>query len=654
MKYSDLSAAAGQACDAIGCQSTAVYRIVAGKFVLAGTHGCDTVALGILRAALRSGEVEPRDTSSGLAAPIDVVRLPRCGDVAAFRLEFEEELLGIMVLIWHEAPAPLKNHSVISAFASHLGIACMNVAPRRSPGRSPLPLDGLYDLVLLTEGITGFMTGLNRIVSERLPGVRVGLMLWDEETATLQMTDGSFGADLRATSSYWVSSSDLRSNSARVFLTGQPYLTNHPRDDQAVLKEYADAFGLRRLISVSLRSGNRRVGVLHIADGLSHFGTEHLATVESFAPQVASAVELARANYALRREQRVEGDLGRLAVSIATGTYIRDALQQTLDALCVVTDTVVLALVPVGTPPIVGRQPNIDAEIESALLRRASAEPAESNQVEGTPRAGEPGSSWLFLPVQLEQERVGTLCTVRLKAQPFSSDERATLLRLGGLITLGWAAERYQQQRAELAKLHERARIADELHDNVAQLLFAGQIHLDSMLTGQLSPDDREQLARQTSAVLSRAEGAIREVIHQLEPARRDAFLDWLCRVVEDVERDFGVAIHLDVEGLKPSVLAEAGATTIEFLMAAARECLVNAVKHNVRPCRVSLSAQSVGTDRVRLTVIDDGAGLHTNTANGGGHGLVAMRRKIAQRGGTVRIRSVPSGGSQVTISVAV
>ena len=76
----------------------------------------------------------------------------------------------------------------------------------------------------------------------------------------------------------------------------------------------------------------------------------------------------------------------------------------------------------------------------------------------------------------------------------FSSDDRHLLLRFAKLTALAWATERYQQQRAELARTEERARIADDLHDDVAQMLFAAQMSLDSVLCDhpELDPPVRD------------------------------------------------------------------------------------------------------------------------------------------------------------------
>src|SRR6202022_2955938 len=96
----------------------------------------------------------------------------------------------------------------------------------------------------------------------------------------------------------------------------------------------------------------------------------------------------------------------------------------------------------------------------------------------------------------------GTLAALRVRGEPFSRDERHAMGRLANLAALAWASERYQQQRAELARLEERHRIADDLHDDVAQILFGAQLQLDQIL-------EHGELDAAVVAGISRARGLL-------------------------------------------------------------------------------------------------------------------------------------------------
>lgn len=608
----------------------------------------DVATQGMTRSRLR--EIVRNITEQSPTEPPTERVLQTCADewVHVIPLDMGHKRVGTMIAVWRDQETPKVESESVYAFTNHFASALL-LDRRRQTGSADaeLPLDLVNRIVLTTEGFASFTAALDTILHSKLPGVRSGLMLWDPSAEVLQMTEGSFGADDVLTSSYWVHPTDCSSNAARVFSTGQPFLSNHPRDDPAVLRDYAEIFDLARLITVPLDAGSERIGVLHVADHTGVFRPEDLQLVMSWAPQIAYAVKLAKARYDLRRDSQVEGVLGELAASIATGKRIKTTLQQTLERLCAVTDTELLAIVPVDAAPIVGRRHGQPVAQEQDVIEQASAHPPAGNIVSGTPRAGEPGTSLLFTPLRLGAKRAGTLCTLRLRGQPFGRSERQTYLRLGGLVSLAWAAERYQQQRAELARLQERSRIADELHDNVAQILFAAQMRLDEMET--CDEDRRPTALRETRALLSRAEGAIREVIHQLSDVPDDGPLGRLAAVVADVEHDFGIAIHMDTTDFRPHE-HDIPRRIFEVVLAGARECLVNAAKHNPPSCRIMISLRSTA-DRVSMSVVDDGKGMEPGAIRRG-HGLSALRRSVRLRGGRMTVRAVPGGGTHVRISL--
>ena len=120
-------------------------------------------------------------------------------------------------------------------------------------------------------------------------------------------------------------------------------------------------------------------------------------------------------------------------------------------------------------------------------------------------------------------------------------------MRLANLTALARATERYQQQRAELARLHERQRIAEGLHDDVAQFLFAAQLNLDGALEREGVDRSVAEGVSQSRALLVRADTTIRTVINRLSsPPAPDLALR-LASAVSDVENVFSQPIHLEI-----------------------------------------------------------------------------------------------------------
>ena len=66
----------------------------------------------------------------------------------------------------------------------------------------------------------------------------------------------------------------------------------------------------------------RKIGVLHIADKPDDFTLDDLERVLALAPRIANIVELAITLLGLRRQQRLEGVLAGVAVSVASGSSL--------------------------------------------------------------------------------------------------------------------------------------------------------------------------------------------------------------------------------------------------------------------------------------------------------------------------------------------
>jgi signal transduction histidine kinase len=311
-------------------------------------------------------------------------------------------------------------------------------------------------------------------------------------------------------------------------------------------------------------------------------------------------------------------------------------------------DASLIALVPTASAPIVWRAHDVDLTAERDLLAQARKQPPTRTEVTGPLRVGDPGSAAYHVPVSLKAQRVGTLSALRSRAEPFAPDEQSALARLSKLAALAWATERYQQQRAELARIEERRRLADDLHDDVAQILFGAQIALDSTLELTLHQQAVEGVVR-ARALVVKADEALRAVIHHLAPPPSTDLKRALGSVVVEVEEEFGLPIRLDVTDGATEHPFEVGRPVRDALLRVARESLVNAAKH-AGPCRATVRLSAGRNGRIMLAVIDDGMGM-IERSRPGHHGVESLRRTVRAQGGSFRIESNPSGGTKVIAS---
>lgn len=209
--------------------------------------------------------------------------------------------------------------------------------------------------------------------------------------------------------------------------------------------------------------------------------------------------------------------------------------------------------------------------------------------------------------------------------------------------------EELETSRAEVARLseehgaqQERERLAGEIHDTLAQG-FSSIIMLVQAAQRQRDPARHLALAVQT-AKENLAEA--RALVSALAPAPLDSasLVDAMRRIAARTGDELGLGVAFEVHGAARPLATR----TDVVLIRALQEGLANVRKHAAAgTVRVGLE---YGEQRVRLSVADDGAGFAE--AETGGYGLLTMRGRVEQAGGTVAVRSTPGAGTTLTVEV--
>ncbi len=564
----------------------------------------------------------------------------------------EGEQLGTIYAFKH-APTPFENEALIATFARQVAIALGSgrLGPPEPPRVAGANLAALDELALSAHDFGELSRAIQAAVAPLFGAEKCGVMVWDESREVLQMVTGSFGASQAVALSCQVKVLDPASNSARVFTTGRGYFCNEAREDPGIMQEYVHAFGIEKLLTTPLILGGRPIGVLHIANPESDFTVEDVRRAATLTPRVAGAVELARTLFRLRRQGRLEEILSGVAVAVASGESISAFLRPALKEVGRAVEATFLALVPDGGESLIWRHGA--TPLEAVVLDEVSRKPGMRAYVVGPEKAGDPGWAVFYAPINVAGQRAGTVAALRTRGEPFARDERRALVRLAGLAALSFATERYQQQRAELARLQERQRIADDLHDDVAQILFAAQLNLDGMLERTDEEDPHKAEVERVLGLLVRADMTIRKVISRLSNPVAPEFDQRLASVVAGVEQEFSVAIHMQLSPDATRAAESLRRSPADALIKVSREALVNAAKH-AGPCRIRIILSITGRDRERLlvTVMDDGVGRSRRARADRGHGLAALRRALDAHDGCLRVGKAPGGGTKVTASV--
>ncbi|MEZ5076832.1 MAG: GAF domain-containing protein [Solirubrobacterales bacterium] len=588
------------------------------------------------------------------AAPLagaNIVLSHGLASMLATSLEVGGERLGSLYALKRE-PSGFAQEELIRTFARQAAIALYQSAspqPRPPATDRARHLAALDELVLSAHNFAELSRAIEQAIAPFFGAEMTGVMVWDERREVLQMVGGAFGVSEQVALSCQVNILDPVSNSARVFTTGRAYYTNDAHRDPGIMQEYVSAFGIEKLMSMPLILAGRPIGVLHVANRERDFGVHDLAHADQLTPRVAGAVEIARTLFRLRRQQRLEEILSEVAVAVASGESATDFLAPALEGVGRAVEASFLAMAPAEGEPVSWRRGA--SPLEGVVLEEVRRRPGMRAYVVGPQKAGDPGWAVFYAPVQLGRQRIGTIAALRTRGEPFARDERRAIVRLASLAALSFATERYQQQRAELARLQERQRIADDLHDDVAQILFAAQLNLDAILEREPADEGIADGVERALGLLVRADTEIRKVIHRLSNPASPELDQRLAAVVAGVEQEFSVAIHMQFSQVAVAAAKELRKPLADALVKAAREALVNAAKH-AGPCRVNLQFSLTDRDRLLLTVMDDGVGATDRRDADPGHGLAAVRRSLDEHDGCLRVGRAPGGGTKVTASV--
>ena len=256
---------------------------------------------------------------------------------------------------------------------------------------------------------------------------------------------------------------------------------------------------------------------------------------------------------------------------------------------------------------------------------------------EGWPSAHPTLRDFLGVPIRDGDDTLGIIFLANKRGEGgFTVDDEVRLTLFAAHAAIALTNARLYERNRELTVIEERARLARELHDAVAQKLFSLRLTAAAALAAKDPAPELERV--QTLAKEALAE--LREVIFELRPAELagDGLAESLRKHVQVLDRVWGAgrgrrtAVRFEGEeiALPPEVEAE--------VFRIAQEALYNALRHG-DPHEVT----------VRLTpgaleIRDDGGGFDTEAGARDGLGLESMRERAASVGGSLTIESSGAG----------
>lgn len=454
---------------------------------------------------------------------------------------------------------------------------------------------------------------------------------------------------------------------------GRPYFTNDAAPHDLAPIDPAQ----RSFLVVPLRSGGAVIGTLNVGSvRTGAFAYEDVDLLEAIAAQVGGPITSARL-YA--ESQRLAAQVQRRAEQLAVLNTIARAATATLDQTYSLPEVtaqirngfgyyhVDLFLVDEETNELVlaaaagdfaqvalGYRQHINLGLVGRAARSGRVLLVDDVRTDSDYLSiAERGATRaeLVVPIVANGRPLGLINLEAPEVGAFNDEDVAVLETVADVLAGALENARLYQRAQAAAVFEERNRLARELHDSVTQQLFsmtltaqAARAHLHK--NPQRAAAQLERLQETATAALAE----MRALIFQLRPpALRDqGLVAALQQHAQAMARREGIGVTLNVVG------DDRLARGIEQpLYRIVQEALNNVFKHaNAQNVAITLEFTS---ERVRLQIVDDGQGFDlaaTPSGDGRHLGVLSMRERAAEIGGTMTIHSSLGGGTEVTVLV--
>lgn len=266
----------------------------------------------------------------------------------------------------------------------------------------------------------------------------------------------------------------------------------------------------------------------------------------------------------------------------------------------------------------------------------------------------------LWSTIKAGQTFQTTLTNRRHDGELYEEDQTITPIRdmsgeISHFVSTGRDVTQRKRTQEALKRLNqqlerEAARVANILHDEAAQFLTAAHITL-STVAHDVGPRLRERLS-EVRAHLNQVEERLREISHELHP--RIVVDLGLVDAVKFLASSFSRRTGVNVS-VAATVTHRHGTPTETILYRFVQEALNNVNRH-ARASSVTIEVID-DANCARCVVQDDGVGFDSTPFKAGtqdGFGLKLMQDRIEALGGTLSIKSVPGGGTELRASVPV
>lgn len=319
--------------------------------------------------------------------------------------------------------------------------------------------------------------------------------------------------------------------------------------------------------------------------------------------------------------------------------------------------------------------PDVSEELVS-LVAKTGRKHASFDSLSETLDNSVYGIARLYLPFFKDGKVYLVVGAERLRTTPFSERQEEFLQTVGPQLIVALENIRLTAETATLATLAERGRIARDIHDGIAQLLYMLSLNSETGLalvariagTGGNGTDTlaslKESLEKQVT-IAKQALWETRYYMFTLQPLinGNTTLAQMLTTQIHEFEAISGLKTYLKIEGQAETFSGDAERNQRRLQVGTAlfritQEALTNAYKH-AQASQLEVVLR-YGPERISVEISDNGMGMSGMETPSdaehiySGRGLRGMRERAAELGGMLEIRPGAIGGTCVTASIPI
>ncbi|MBV4368012.1 type IV pili methyl-accepting chemotaxis transducer N-terminal domain-containing protein [Erwinia phyllosphaerae] len=248
---------------------------------------------------------------------------------------------------------------------------------------------------------------------------------------------------------------------------------------------------------------------------------------------------------------------------------------------------------------------------------------------------------WYSLP--LEETEGGLLRWQARASEPQLMQGLATML------ARSLQLEHAEQKVRHLLLMEERATIARELHDSLAQSLVYLRIQMARLKRAVVKEPSALAIVAETDVALSEANRQLRELLTTFRLSVAPADLTTaLGQVIAQLRPQTEATISLTGKATRQHLDAQQQVHVLQIV----REALLNAIRH-AKASEITVQIGQPDSEEIQIEVKDNGLGFDPEAAKPGHYGLTIMQERAKSLQGRLEISHPHGGGSQVSLRFA-